>query len=369
MKKARCQRKLAAVLVLLGGCATTPPERPDTVSQAGEFDEAWSAYLNQYDLEALQPDCRPRRVDPAPGQTYRGTAVFFHGFSACPQQFFELADLLAETGWRTLIPLLPGHGLMFADQRRDDFSQLPTSRNWEQAYGRLADEINSIMSLATGERVVGGLSVGGTTALFVNLRAPDLYARHLIFAPFFEPGASQSVNAVIGSGTRTPGANRARVKPFAVKDPCLDRRAQGRAGMCNYELRHVGAINALGSFTLKALKENPLPGALQVAGAENDGVVSNDATREFLSAQRQQGRISACFYPDGTPHAMISPFDNPGIDMYWLETLRKTSLDFVDAGMPFPTSGEVSEAEAPWETCDVPGTGDSSPPNDEQFVS
>ncbi len=41
---------------------------------------------------------------------YKGVAVLFHGFTACPSQWSQITTLLSERGYEILVPLLPGHG-------------------------------------------------------------------------------------------------------------------------------------------------------------------------------------------------------------------------------------------------------------------
>lgn len=52
-----------------------------------EADAAWRDYVDGLELEALQDGCRPFRSELPPGVDYRGVAVLFHGFTACPQQY------------------------------------------------------------------------------------------------------------------------------------------------------------------------------------------------------------------------------------------------------------------------------------------
>merc|ERR1719247_1883204 len=116
----------------------------------------------------------PRRIE-ATGE-YVGTAVLFHGYSACPQQFFAMAPALAAKGFDVLLPLNPGHGNSLdapepgwvkcltgcempdgSEGRRDNTEGIPTSPRQWQAF---VDKINDIAKLAPGKRVVAGISIG-----------------------------------------------------------------------------------------------------------------------------------------------------------------------------------------------------------------
>ena len=37
--------------------------------------------------------------------------LFFHGFTATPEQFAPIGETFAQAGYNVLIPLLPGHGI------------------------------------------------------------------------------------------------------------------------------------------------------------------------------------------------------------------------------------------------------------------
>jgi hypothetical protein len=113
----------------------------------------------------------------------------------------------------------------------------------------------------------------------------------------------------------------------------------------------VGALTAMGSDLQESLAEEPLDVRLQFVGVEKDSVVNNNISREFLVVQEATGRTTACFYPEGVPHAMISGYDSPDIEMYWLDSLLSGAVAFITAGEPFATDGSESISEAPFLRC------------------
>lgn len=345
----------ALVCLLLAACEPAPLDEYETpdpgAARERVFYARWARYREAVEADELQPDCRPRLVEPAPGVEYRGTVVLLHGFSACPQQFFELAEDLAAAGYRSVLPLLPGHGLRFDRPDGDDTRALPVAGDWRAAYDQLAIAINGLMEYADGTRVIGGLSAGGAASLYISLQRPELYDRQIVFAPFFAPGGGALAGTVAAVSASTPAVRSASVKPFGIKQPCLDKRAAGRAGFCNYQIKHVGALTALGSFLQSALLAEPLPMRLQFIGTENDPVVSNERARAVLQAQARGGRVSACFMPAGVPHAMISAVDSPGVEMYWVDSLYAGTVRFVAGGDAFPAEPGPSEPEAPFPRC------------------
>lgn len=352
------REKLRLSIVMLTGvivsCTTipepyqSPPEGTDSVAV---FYSRWVTYLDRVNPASLQDDCRPRLIEPDRRVPYRGTVVLLHSFTACPQQFFELSELLALQGFRSMLVLLPGHGRQFAVPDGDNLRGLPTGRNWQKKFAVLAAEVNGIMKYAEGDRVIGGLSVGGAASLYINLQAPKLYDRHILFAPFFAPlGGSPSGQPAAATSPKSV-APSTDVRLFGARQACLEKREQGRAGNCDYQEKHLEALRAIGSSNLKELRETPLTVPLQLVGVEKDTVVSNVEIHEFLQLQEKTGQTFACFFPEGVPHEMISQYDFPGVEMYWLDSLLNGSIGFITVGQRLPAIGKVSVSEASYPVC------------------
>jgi alpha-beta hydrolase superfamily lysophospholipase len=355
----RCMREIIrlGILMLTGvivSCTTIPdpyappPEGTDSVAV---FYSRWVNYLDRVDPGSLQNDCRPRLVEPDRSVPYRGTVVLLHSFTACPQQFFELSELLALQGFRSMLILLPGHGRQFEEAAGDNLRGLSSDRNWEKKYAGLAAEVNGIMAYAEGDRVIGGLSAGGAASLYINSQAAELYDRHILFAPFFAPSPGSASDQTGSATSPTPIVSSAAVSLFGTKQACLEKRGQGRAGICDYQEKHLAALNALGRSNLETVRESPLTVRLQLVGVEKDTVVSNIDIGEFLRLQEKTDQTSACFFPDGVPHEMISQYEFPGVEMYWMDSLLNGSIGFITVGQRFPPIGKVSVFEAPFPVC------------------
>src|SRR3954462_7743212 len=87
-----------------------------------------------------------------------------HGFTGNPQSMRPLAEAFAAAGYTVSLPLLPGHGTKVEDM-------IPTRwRDWsvaaEDAYRELAGRSRSV--------VVAGLSMGGTLAVWLATRHPEI---------------------------------------------------------------------------------------------------------------------------------------------------------------------------------------------------
>ena len=124
---------LSLALILLAIAANPAQAGPGDLTAA--FDAAWETYETETNGKGLQFGCQPRRYRPPPDVPRRGAVVAFHGFSACAQQFFQLAPLLATMGFDVLVPMLPGHGLLRAPDGTEQLDEVPTGANWAKAYG------------------------------------------------------------------------------------------------------------------------------------------------------------------------------------------------------------------------------------------
>lgn len=316
------------VTVFVASCSTLPkpfdPPPPGAHSTA-IFYSRWVGYLDQFGSDELQIGCRPVLIEPRADVQYRGTVALLHDYSACPQQFFDLTELLALRGYRSMLVLLPGHGEVQVGTARVNL--LPKGRDWRQQYDAFADTINGIMNYAAGERVIGGNSAGAAASLVVNSRAPSLYDRHIAWVPHF-----RSADATPRDGTDS----QTRAEEQAAKiNACLDRRSRGRAGYCGISAAASEVTNLLGQEAFQILADGSISANLQIVASEEDAVISNRDIVE-LAKTADAERFFACMYPPGVPHSMVSQFENPDVDMFWLDSLLNGTIGFIADGYPFP---------------------------------
>ena len=139
----------------------------------------------------------------------RGVLVL-HGFTGNPSSLRQLADRFAAAGYHVELPRLPGHGTTIEDM-------LPTGwSHWtgevDAAYRRLAGRASRI--------VVGGLSMGGSLALWTALEHPDVSGLVLV-NPATEPVAGdvlEMVRQARAAGTPTmPGIGSDIADPQATE--------------------------------------------------------------------------------------------------------------------------------------------------------
>ena len=107
----------------------------------------------------------PFASDGVPGPDGRRIGVLLsHGFTGSPASIRPWAEHLAEQGYAVRVPLLPGHGTTWQEMNRTGWADWSTAI--EATYADLAARCDAV--------VVGGLSMGGTLALWLASRHPEI---------------------------------------------------------------------------------------------------------------------------------------------------------------------------------------------------
>jgi pimeloyl-ACP methyl ester carboxylesterase len=312
----------------------SPPTTLNHDSQV--FVTSWQEYADEINAQELSADCRPVLLRAATDVPRRGAVVMFHGFGGCPQQFFELGERTAARGFDVLLPLLPGHGAEQLPDGQDDLSRLPTAKDREDRYAGLARRMNAIMAQSPGTRVIVGFSLGGAISLNANLQAPDLYDRQLLLSPMLAIRGGAFVEGLVELLGRVPGIRNIVVKPASFRKECRDWQAAGRAGFCDYRLKHVVPLLDLEDMSREMLERSPLSTPLQIVAAGDEKYVSNNQIIQFSERQKEHGPISFCFMPADVPHEMLSQYENADRVMYWLPDLLDYAVNFIAREVFFP---------------------------------
>ena len=321
-------------------------------AHASEFDERWNAYVKDSGGRALQADCQPRRLSPRAGVPARGAIILFHGFTACPQQFFEWSRQLTEAGFEVILPVLPGHGFPTPAtgplSKKTDYSQMPDLDHWKD-YAAFTDRMIGLMQAYPGSKQIGGFSLGGAVALLASARAPQLFERMILFSPFFQASGFLVRNFVLPLATTF----HPNMEGGWGKD-CYDGIQVGRAGVCDFQAKQVGAIQKFGRYVAKQAKPFGFP--VQVVGVENDSAADDGITVEVLSALKSgpiagNAQVTACFAPSDVNHSILSRVDSVHPDHYWVKPITAQATRYVVEGIPFDTTGE--SAQKPYGLCRV----------------
>jgi len=324
------------------------------------FTTSWQDYADEINAQERQTGCRPVLLPAAKHIPRRGAVVMFHGFGGCPQQFFELGKRTAAQGFDVLLPLLPGHGTLQSPDGKDDLSRLPTAKDWKERYAGLALRMNAIMARSPGTRVIVGFSLGGAISLNANLRAPDLYERQLMLSPMLAIRGGAFVEGLVEVFGRVPGIRNIVVKPASFREECRSWQAAGRAGFCDYRLKHVVALVDLEDMTREMLARSPPSIPLQVVAAGDEKYISNDRIIKFSEQQKEYGPVSFCFMPADVPHEMLSQYENADLVMYWLPDLLDYSVNFIAREAFFPVESRFGKSGNASPHCRISGSPDAN---------
>lgn len=359
------RRALSAVffLGLTGACQTrefhVEPEPEGSVQSlfgasnvlTPEAMQAWTFYKAEAGGD-LQEGCEPTHLRAANPAQAKGVVVLYHGFTACPQQYFDLGKRLASQGYEVFLPLVPGHGRKQATQGVDhSFDLIPGSAS---GYRATIDRINGLVERTKGEKIIGGLSVGGAMALTAVQLNPSLYDRQLLFAPLlkFSNTFLSTFAGVAGGDVKILiGGQDISENVVGFGEACsVEEKQRGRAGYCNFKVRHVSGLQDFGSAIVsrrdQMIKEGKkIRTVAQFVLAENDIAVSNPEIFANIKALAAIQKVTACVVRKPATHSMISPFDKP-FNKPWLTGLTQKTEAFVNKGTPFafdkvgPTSVE-----------------------------
>ncbi|MFI5845233.1 alpha/beta hydrolase [Catenuloplanes sp. NPDC051500] len=137
---------------------------------------------------ALRPECRSRSLI-HDGKPAAASVLMLHGFTACPAQFGELAQLFFDKGYNVYVPLAPAHGF-------PDRSALPSLRA-EELIEYASGALDVTQALGSGDTGVIGLSGGGVLATRITADRPDDVRHLLAISPFYRPAAAQAPSIIV----------------------------------------------------------------------------------------------------------------------------------------------------------------------------
>lgn len=352
----------------------------------------WNDYIQSVDFSELQKECYPKRY-PAKGK-YKGVAVFYHGFSACPQQFWDLAQLVSAEGYEVYLPLLPGHGMkktqatsqgtspqstnsQDADHTQpqekikllDNSSKLPRREDWMR-YTELSDLMTKMVRFEPAQRLMAGLSVGGALATHSALtdKYSGTWTRSLILAPMYQPlkDPLNQVTEVLGFLPILKWVGHGWGEG-CEKDSLQAPQTPGnngfvRGGFCNFKIENLNAISWLGKQSLELIRsesnaEKPFPklSNVQLVAVDFDvktrgqSLVEARANLDKIQTLSTQGnfrsfKFSSCSYADDVPHSFLSRYDDPDVNgkvkKVWLNSFLAEATGYLVKGTAFKENGE-----------------------------
>ncbi len=310
--------------------------------------ELWTIYVNNtIGSTRIQEGCKPRDVFPAPGVPYKGVAILVHGYSACPQQFDQLAKQLSSEGYEVLLPLMPGHGhvpavakttisghIQSSEPFKDDIVDMPSVKT-RNRYRDFALTLNAIARQeTTGARIIGGLSVGGAVATRAAAEDPSIYDRTLLITPFFQAAGFFLDNSLYVADHLAPNLR------ISWGADCLESRQQPdpRAGICQFTIDNLQATIQFGQETMAMASKIKKP--VQLVGVEGDGAADDSAQQKVV---KMLPNAKACYFRKPATHSLLSPYDNIHVDKFWLKAALAGTTEFVVSGKALPTAEASTE--------------------------
>lgn len=315
----------------------------------------WNTYVKSVNDKAavaggFQEACKPSMHEAR--SSYRGAIMLHHGFTACPQQYELLVPMLQSLGFTVFLPTMPGFGYRpgkAASPSRhgaieDYIDDLPIEH---EEYELFAERMHDIMMTARGEKVVGGLSVGGGVAAYQNYLGG--YDRAWLAVPMIY--ANGILNTLLDLSRLTPSLSSSRQ---GWGEGCEDERAHGRAGICQFTVNNLKSTVDLGRGHNKdASRHGPnfSPGGMQIMFVEDDPTVDTDAVIN-LAIKYDMDRTSPwiCGFDNAVGHSFLSMHDNVDGNMYWLGEVNDMIVQYLAKGNASPQSG-TSQSDYP--RCDV----------------
>ena len=355
-----------------------------------DFDPDASLASDDYrvkDDPNYDPGCAPTFVAASPEVPYQGTVVMFHGYTACPQQYYELARRLTKLGYHAIIPLLPGMGraptpaspavgkpIAMKDAGAYYGAYIPTGAQWDR-WQKYTVYINSLVALLPGRKQVVGLSGGAAVANYASIVQEGLYERGLFQSAFYQIPHSYidqklaNRNGVLGRVEQKVASwvsgGLYSFQNFLITwnsnmtvswgQHCYDQTRgsnghRGRRGTCDFTAANLEGLINFGRFVVKFTADNASIRAtwpsMQWVSVEFDTGADTDMERQvYQSLQSSKASdTSICFYRD-IPHSSFSVADNPGLNMYWLPSYYDHTISYIQYGQFWPNGSQSKEYE------------------------
>ena len=232
------------------------------------------------------------------GERTARAIILFHGLTACPFQYRELAQLYYDEGYNVYVPRLPRHG--YSDRTSNALAELTA----EELAGMM--DPSADLAAGLGEQVtMAGLSLGGNVAAAggqlrsdLRLAVPMSPAFGIRFAPdFMTPALTRLILGL------SPDI-------YIWWDPINKADFQAESGYPGFSLRALGEIFRLG-LAVRALAETQPPVAQEQLVITNwgDPAVSLGAADNLIDLWRRQGAaVQSYRFPlfPWLPHDFIS---------------------------------------------------------------
>ena len=244
----------------------------------------------------LNPVCQTQFL--THGKQTERTIILVHGYTNCPQQFFELGKRFYALGYNVLIAPLPHHGL--ADRMTDEQSLIKADE-----FVVYADKVVDIAQGLGKHVTISGISLGGVISAWAVQNRSDVD-----LAAIISPGFSFKD---IPTGLTNPIANIFMLLPVTYTwwDPVLKEKVSPPYAYPRYTNHALGEILRFG-YGVQAQVEQHAPFAKKIIIITNgnDVSVDNTLTAQVIKTWQAHGaNLSIYEFPKdlGLVHDLIDP--------------------------------------------------------------
>ncbi|MHB2016502.1 MAG: alpha/beta hydrolase [Candidatus Xenobia bacterium] len=260
---------------------------------------------------------------PQPNGHAKGTVVMYHGYTAAPWQYPEMAKRFFDAGYNVYVPRMPGHG--FADDNDMPTGALLPNSHQRQVYESFIDHTWQDAAGLGAPVYTVGLSGGANLALRTAEKHPEVAGvaaispylggnppKGLIFAAvtFLDHITFHMVSHLLDhigfeKNVKAPDDPTPHTKGSMGQAACIEEVGS--------DVRHISC-------------------PVQIVSSQGDFLSGTNADRRLLS--RCGGREQSGWYlfhqDEHVPHAMLSPLENhvPGA----AQKVSDIVFNFVDKG-------------------------------------
>ncbi len=260
-----------------------------------------------------------------PQDQAKGTVVLYHGFTAGPWQYREMADKLHDSGYNVYAPRMPGHGMADASGKASS-AEMPTTGE-QKAWSNFAQKtFDDAANLGVPVHAVG-LSGGGNVALEAASKNSKIDSVTAL-APFL---GSNGVTGVL-----FPVLSLVDVVTFGLFGKLLDRIPRKSQPSPEATPKTAGTWgNALAMYRVGA-NVDKVDAPLQLITTAKDPLSGTRNAGRLLERSGDTPNNGWFHFPeeDHVQHAMVSPLENPNKES--IDTIQQIITDFV--GLDRPTN-------------------------------
>ncbi|MBM3268798.1 MAG: alpha/beta fold hydrolase [Candidatus Sericytochromatia bacterium] len=262
---------------------------------------------------------------PFRGGKAKGTVVMFHGYTAGPWQYGEMAARFNKAGYHVYAPRLPGHGFM-NDATGRATGERVLKMGQERVYEQFVKDVYADASSLGAPVFALGLSGGGNAALKMAELTP--VKRVVAMAPFL--GSNFPMRLVASTLDLLDRLT------FGLFGRLLNRIPKGRNKLASLDIAHPhtqGSIGQVLAMRRVGTSVRKLEAPVQFITTAGDVLSATGPVGRLFKRSGGAGSGNGWFHFGAdakVPHAMVSRSQNkaPGA----VDKIEQIALDFISRG-------------------------------------